>query len=232
MRPLLVLQECWKPSLAVLLMLLAVPARAADSRIGVGLDLFTESSQLSGHQTINGARRDESFDYNTSDFLSATLSLSVPAPLSEHARMGAGIRLFGNYSAGGDHQFGFGLLNEAFVTGEYGLPIADKWEAVFGARGGLALLVPGKEFKDEIHRLQEQGVNVWSVPRVGWLGGISVGARRRMGEHLLLRADMSGQLEKLFLFATSQDVKGLEFNKAWSTLGLRLGLTLGAEFAL
>ena len=231
MRSLLVLQEHWKPPLAALLLLLAVPARASDTRIGVGVDLFTESSQLAGHQTINGARRDESFDYNASDFLAATLNLSVPAPISEHARMGAGIRLFGN-GAGGDHQFGFGLLNEAFVTGEYGLPIADKWEAVFGARGGLALLVPGKELTAEINRLQEQGVNVWSVPRVGWLGGISVGARRRMGEHLLLRADMSGQLEKLYLFATSQDVKGLEFNKAWSTFGLRLGLTLGAEFAL
>jgi hypothetical protein len=214
------------------MLLLALPAWAADTRIGVGVDLFTESSRLTGQQSINAARRDESFDYNSHGFLAATLNLSVPAPLSERTRMGAGVRLFGNYGAGGGQAFGFGLLNEAFVTGEYGLPVADKMEAVFAARGGVALLVPGKEFSQEIHRLQGEGVSVWSVPRVGWLGGISVGARRKMSQHLLLRADVSGQLEKLFLFATSQDVKGLDFSKSWNTFGLRLGLTLGVEFAL
>ena len=101
--------------------------------------------------------------------------------------MGAGIRVFGNYGASGDRQFSFGFLSEAFVSGEYGLPIADKTEAMFGAHGGMAMLLPGKEFQAEIHRLREQGVSVWSVPRLGWLGGISVGARRRCAEHILLR---------------------------------------------
>jgi len=233
MRSLPVLPASWKAFPALALLISASPAWA-DTRIGVGLDLFTESSRMAGHQTINTARQDESFDYRSSSFLSAALSLSIPAPISERARMGAGLRFLGNYGSGGEGNpnFGFGLLNELFVSGEYGLPVADKTEAVFGARGGLALLVPGKEFDAEISRLREQGVSAWHVPRVGWLGGISVGARRRMGEHLLLRGDFSGQLEKLFLFATSQDIKGLDFDKSWSTFGLRLGLTLGVEFAL
>jgi hypothetical protein len=201
-------------------------------RIGVGLDLFTEKARMSGEQTINTSRQDESFDYNSSSFLSATLSLSVPAPIAkERARIGGGVRLFGNYSAG-DRQFGFGLLNQAFVTGEYGLPVADKTEVVFGARAGLSLLFPGHELDKEIHRLQVQGVDVWGVPRVGWVVGLSAGGRRRMSEHILLRADLSGQLEKLYLFATSQEIEGLQFDKHWSTFGLRLGLTLGIEFAL
>jgi hypothetical protein len=233
MRSLPVLPACWKALAAFALCALALPAQA-DTRIGLGLDLFTESSRMAGHQTINTARQDESFDYRSNSFLSAALSLSIPAPISERARMGAGLRFLGNYGAGGEgnRSFGFGLLNEVFVTGEYGLLVAEKTEAVFGARGGLALLVPGKEFDDEITRLREQGVSAWHVPRVGWLGGISVGARRRMGEHLLLRGDFTGQLEKLFLFATSQDIKGLDFEKSWSTFSLRLGLTLGVEFAL
>jgi hypothetical protein len=228
-----VLPVCWKAFLALALCALALPAQA-DTRIGLGLDLFTESSRMAGHQTINTARQDESFDYKSHSFLSATLSLSIPAPISEKARMGAGLRFLGNYGSGGEgnRAFGFGLLNEVFITGEYGLMVADKTEAVFGARGGLALLVPGKEFDAEITRMREQGVSAWHVPRVGWLGGISVGARRRMSEHILLRGDFSGQLEKLFLFATSQDIKGLDFEKSWSTFGLRLGLTLGVEFAL
>ncbi len=205
---------------------------SSQMRIGVGLDLFTEKARMSGEQTINTSRQDESFDYNSSSFLSATLSLSVPAPIAkERARIGGGVRLFGNYSAG-DRQFGFGLLNQAFVTGEYGLPVADKTEVVFGARAGLSLLFPGHELDKEIDRLQVQGVDVWSVPRVGWVVGLSAGGRRRMSEHILLRADLSGQLEKLYLFATSQDIESLQFDKHWSTFGLRLGFTLGIEFAL
>jgi hypothetical protein len=234
MRSVLVLLDSWKASLTLVLLAAAGPA-LADTRIGLGLDLFTESSRLSGHQTINTARQDESFDYNSKGFLSATLSLSIPALISpERARMGAGVRVFGNYGAGGEGQreFGLGLLNEIFVSGEYGLPVADKTEAMFGARGGMALLVPGQQFSEEIRRLREQGVDAWHVPRVGWLAGISVGARRRMGQHLLLRGDFSGQLQRLFLFATSQEIQGLDFNKSWSTFGLRLGFTLGVEFAL
>jgi hypothetical protein len=210
-----------------------MPRAPTKLRIGVGVDVFTESSRMNGEQAINASRRDESFDYNSSSFLSATLSLSVPAPIaSERARLGGGIRLFGNYTGGGNSNFGFGMLNEAFITGEYGLPVGGYFEATFGARGGLALLFPGREFSEEINRLQDQGVDVWSVPRLGWLAGLSVGARRQMSEHILLRADLAAQYEKLFLFATSQEINGLQFNKDWSTSGIRLGLTLGIEFAL
>jgi hypothetical protein len=152
--------------------------------------------------------------------------------VSERLRLGAGLRILGNYAAGGGREFGFGLLNEAFISGEYGLPVADKTEVLFGARAGLSLLVPGRELEAEIRRLQEQGVSVWSVPRVGWLAGPSVGARRRMSDRIWLRAELLAQVEQLYLFATTQEISGFRFTKNWSTLGLRLGLTLGAEFAL
>jgi len=216
------------------------PAPAAGPgrlRIGVGGDLFFESSRMTGVQGINASRIDESFDYNSLGFVSATawLNTSVPS-VSERLRVGAGLRIFGNYAAGGGRQFGFGLLNEAFVNGEYGLPVADKMEVVFGGRAGLSFLVPNESqeanLAGEIRRLQEQGVAVWSVPRVGWLLGPSVGARRRMSDRIWLRADLSGQIGQQYLFATSQEISGLRYTKNWSTLALRLGLNLGAEFAL
>lgn len=202
-------------------------------RIGVGPDLFLESSRMSGELGIDTSRRDESFDYTSAGFLSvsAWLNSSVPS-VSERLRVGAGLRVFGNYAAGGDREFGFGLLNEVFATGEYGLPVADKTEVVFAARAGLSLLIPGREFSAEIRRLQEQGVSVWSVPRVGWLVGPSVGARRRMTDRIWLRADVLGQVEQQYLFATSQEISGFNYTKNWSTLALRLGLSLGAEFSL
>ncbi|MBN1205886.1 MAG: hypothetical protein JXB05_13300 [Myxococcaceae bacterium] len=233
MRSLLAQPAPRKATLAVLLLLFALPA-GARTRIGVGLDLFIEDSRMTGAQTINTSTRDESFDYGSDGFLSATLGMSVPAPIfEERARIGGAVRLFGNYGAGGDRTFGFGLLNEAFITGEYGLPVADKLEVVFGARGGLALLIPGRDFIQEIERLQDEGVSVWSLPRLGWLGGLSVGVRRAMSDRVLLRADLLAQYEKLFLFSTSQEFDdGLTFNKDWSTSGLRFGLTFGVEFAL
>ncbi|WNG14834.1 hypothetical protein [Cystobacter fuscus] len=206
-------------------------ATAGRMRVGVGPDFFLESARLNGEQGINISRRDESFEYSSAGFVSATLWLNTSVPsVSERLRVGAGARIFGNYGAGGGRTFGFGLLNEAFAFAEYGLPVANKTEVVFAARGGLSLLVPGQEFAAEIRRLQEQGVGVWSVPRVGWLAGPSVGARRRMTERILLRADILGQVQQQFLFATSEDIDGLRYTKNWSTLALRLGLSLGVEF--
>ena len=208
------------------------PLVSGPMRIGVSPDLYLEGAKMSGVQYINATRLDESFDYSAG-FLSITAWVNTPVPtVSERLRLGAGVRIFGNYAASGGQQFGFGIYNELFASGEYGLPVADKMEVVFAARAGLSLLIPGLEFAETISRLQTQGVAVWSVPRVGWLLGPSVGARRRMSDKIWLRADVLGQIGQQYLFATSQEISGFNYSKNWSTLGLRLGLSIGAEFSL
>ncbi|WP_052519742.1 hypothetical protein [Archangium violaceum] len=208
------------------------PLVSGPMRIGLSPDLYLEGARMSGVQYINATRLDESFDYSAG-FLSITAWVNTPVPaVSERLRLGAGVRIFGNYAASGGQQFGFGIYNELFASGEYGLPVADKMEVVFAARAGLSLLIPGLEFAETISRLQTQGVAVWSVPRVGWLLGPSVGARRRMSDKIWLRADVLGQIGQQYLFATSQEISGFNYSKNWSTLGLRLGLSVGAEFSL
>ncbi|MFY0525368.1 hypothetical protein ACN28I_20230 [Archangium gephyra] len=210
----------------------APPAAPGRMRVGVSPDLFLEGAQLTGVQHIDTARLDESFGYSAG-FLSVTAWLTTPVPtVSERLRVGAGVRIFGNYAASGGQQYGFGILNEAFVSGEYGLPVADKTEVIFAGRAGFSFLIPGLEFAETIRNLQAQGVNVWSVPRVGWLVGPSLGARRRMSDRIWLRADLLGQVGAQYLFATSQEISGFRYSKNWSTLGLRLGLSFGAEFSL
>ncbi|HZH13535.1 MAG TPA: hypothetical protein VE057_04145 [Archangium sp.] len=210
----------------------AAPAAPGRMRVGVSPDLFLEGAQLTGVQHIDTARLDESFGYSAG-FLSVTAWLTTPVPtVSERLRVGAGVRIFGNYAASGGQQYGFGILNEAFVSGEYGLPVADKTEVIFAGRAGFSFLIPGLEFAETIRNLQAQGVDVWSVPRVGWLVGPSLGARRQMSERIWLRADLLGQVGAQYLFATSQEISGFRYSKNWSTLGLRLGLSLGAEFSL
>ncbi|MBF5042931.1 MULTISPECIES: hypothetical protein [Myxococcaceae] len=206
------------------------PARLPPPRIGLGLDLFGEGSQMSGGQWIDSSHREESFEYGSSKFVSGSAWLLFAR--SERLRFGPGVRVFGNYSAGGDRPFTFGVLTEALALAEYGLPVHGPYEAVLGARGGLAMLLPGGALADEINRLRTEGAGVWNVPRFGWTLGLSAGARRKMTERISLRADLGLQMERLYLFATDQEVEGLHFQKNWTTRTLRLGLTLGAEFAL
>jgi hypothetical protein len=198
-------------------------------RIVVAFEPFFESSRLNGEQRIAQTRQDESFNYGSAS------PWSVSAALLAHRggrfRLGPGLRIFGNYSAA-QPEFRFGFLTEAYAQGEYALPAFEQFEAVFGARLGVALLFPNGDFAEEIRRLQSNGVNVWSVPRVGWLGALSLGLRRPLGDRIALRFDVIGQMEQLFLFLHSQTVGDLRIRKAWNTYTLRLSFALGVELRL
>lgn len=208
--------------------LFAVPA-SAQERIGAALDLWLDASQMSGEQSINASRLDESFDYGAAG---GSVSAWALFQAKEHVRAGPGLRVYGNYGSGDNPDFLFGFLSEAFLMGEYSLRAFEKVDAIFGGRAGLAVLFPGQKFGEEIARLQRDGVGVWSLPRLGWLAGFDLGARRKMIGQLSLRADVIGQYEQLFLFADDELVDGLRYQKHWSTHSIRLGLLIGVEVAL
>ncbi len=201
-------------------------------RLGVGADFFGESSRLVAEQWINQFRGDESFDYSSGTFFSGTAWLLFP--VSSHLRFGPGLRVLGNYSSAGRQDFSFGLLTEGFGQAELSFRTFERFELVISGRAGLAVLVPttGSDFGREIDRLQAQGVGVFPGPRLGWLAGLSVGMRRKMTDWFHLRADLLGQHEELYLFATDQTISGLRVQKWWRTSGWRFGLNLGAELAL
>ncbi|HZH03467.1 MAG TPA: hypothetical protein VEY30_06760 [Myxococcaceae bacterium] len=198
-------------------------------RLVIAGDLFFEDGRLNAEQRINASPREESFDYGSKGFLSGQIFLLFPE--SERFRWGPGLRFFGKYSASVENQdpYEFGFLTQAFVAGEFALPLAPSWDLLLGGRAGLGLLFPGGNFKQEIDRLQAEGVGVWSLPRVGWLAGLSGGARKQLSDRLALRAELAGQLEQLYLFLTDEDVDGLDFRKSWNTYSLRFGLTVGLE---
>lgn len=204
------------------------PARRLDRRLVVAADFFFEKGRLNGTQTINGSARDEGFKYGRG-FLSGSAWLLFPE--SSRFRWGPGLRILGRYSASIENQepFELGFLTQAFVAGEFSLPLASKFDLLLGGRAGFGLLVPGGDFKAEINRLRAQGVGVWGVPRVGWLAGLNAGTRWAFSKRVALRGDLNYGLEQLFLFATHQNVDGLSFAKTWSTYTMRFGLTVGLE---
>jgi hypothetical protein len=193
-------------------------------------DFFLEKSRMGGEQIINVTRRDESFDYASNGFISVTTALSYP--WGKRFRLGPGIRVLGIYSGAGQDAFEFGFLVEALLMGEVGIPLVEKWEMTLGGRLGLPVLFPRGDFGDEIRRLQVDRVGVWSLPRIGWIAGITAGAKRQMTERLWLRADLNGQLEQIFLFATDELIEGFAFRKNWSAHIVRVGLTVGLEVTL
>jgi hypothetical protein len=198
-------------------------------RLGLGITAFAEGSRLNGEQWINQSRLDESFNYTSEGFLAA--SAWALFTYSENLRWGPGINIFGPYSSGGNNQFGFGFLSEAYFAGEFSFPVAEKFMGVLGGRGGFGLLVPGDDFANEIRRLRADGAGVWTVPRLGWLLALNAGARRPLIDRLWARLDAWGQMSQLFLFWTDERVQGLRFQKRWFTHSLRAGLTLSLEVA-
>ena len=220
---------------ALALLVTAGPALAQE-RIGVAVDLFTESATMNGTQSIQrngvGQSVDESFEYTPAGNLGATAWIHFLE--GERVRWGPSLRYVGRYRTeeDADDAYDFGTLMEGFLEGEYSLPVVEKVHAVLGVRGGLALLIPQGDLKKEIDRLRADDVGVLNVPRTGWLFGLSVGARRALTESLAVRADFRGQWEQLYLFWTSDEVEGVDVHKRWTTQGLRFGVTLGLEFVL
>jgi hypothetical protein len=204
------------------------------NRLAISIDLFGEGSRLEGTQVISDntseAVRDESFDYQAANFISATAAILFAK--SPRLRVGPGWRILGPYAAGGDQAYTFGILNEFFALAEYGLPAVEKLEVVLGGRVGASLMFPTGDFLDEIERLQADGITALSLPRLGWFVGFNGGMRRKMSDRVWLRADILAQLGRMYLFATDDVVSGLRFRKHWSTHMLRYGLTLGVELAL
>lgn len=232
-----------RSTMAVLALVVSLPAGAADKkperpvaevsergaplieRIGASVELYGESSRMSGEQWINNFRADESFDYRAGPLAATVYALFHP---TERFRVGPAVRFMGNYG----ERFTFGYLAEAHAQADYALRAFEQVDAVFGTRVGVSVLFPGEELAEEIRRLQAQRADVWSVPRLGWVAGLSVGARRKIAGNLYGRAEISGQLGHHFLFSTDQIVDGLRFRKFWGTDVRRLGFNLGVEVAL
>lgn len=197
-------------------------------RIGVMLDLFGEGSRLGGEQWINNTRLDQSTEFGHG---AASVTGYVLFQQTERLRLGPAVRFFGNYRSNANRGFQFGMLTEALVLGEYSLPAFERFDAVFGGRAGVSILVPNSDFANEISRLQEQGAGVWSVPRAGWTVGANAGVRRPIAGNVFGRADFNVGLGHMYLFHTDEVVQELRFRKFWGIDQLRVGLTLGAEVA-
>jgi len=205
------------------------PAASALDRVAVTFDVFGEAAALNGEQWINATRTNQGFSYGTGGIGGTAAGLFK---LGDRWHLGPAFRLVGPYTAG-NQNFGFGGLGELFALGQYTLPnVLWDIDAHFTSRAGVAVLMVGGGLLEEIERLQREGASVNAFPRVGWLVGAGLGARKPLSERLFLRLDLGVNYEGLSLFNHDETIDGLRLRKTWGTDQLRLTFSLGLEFGV
>ena len=216
-------------------------AASAQSYIGVGGGLFSDDGELQGEETRDVARSDdESFQYESDNLLMGSIWYLRHA--TDSVRWGGGLRYYGSYEIleipedpDNDDEiqpFELGQLTDFYVQGEFLLPFGGNKALLLGAQAGPSLLVPDGEFQRTIDDLDEQGVDVWNTPRLGFNLAPFVGGTWEIDDRLTARADLGVRYEQLFLLAIDDNVDGVAFEKSWSTSALRYELGLSFEVEL
>ncbi len=222
------------------LCLTLIPATAsAQQYIGVGAGLFTDDGDLTGEESRDViGEADESYEFESRHAL--TGGIWYLRHSSENVRWGGGLRYYGSYQIleilededDEPDPFELGPLTEIYAHAEWLIPFADDMSLVLGGQIGPSVLFPDGELQDTIDDLDEQGVEVWDTPRLGYHLAPMVGARWQLDERLSVRSDLAVRYEKLFLFAIDDDVDGVTYEKDWSTSALRYELGVAMEVRL
>ena len=209
----------------------AAAAQAGPEVVGLSVDVYGESSGLNGHQNLDVMESNESFDYGAGPF---ALRTWVKFPWKTRLQWGAGLAWRGRYSAEleNDQAFVFGQLTELYGQIDYGIPFHKKWTANFSGRVGLATLFPEGDFSNEIERLQDGDVGVWSGPRFGWLIGATAGVRYPLTKRITLVGDLGLEAERIYLFHTQDTVGDVHVEKSWRNEVTRVSVSFGMEVGL
>lgn len=220
-------------------LLLAPASAVAQQHIGVGAGLFSDDGDLDGEERRDVVQEsDESVVFDSHNRLHGSIWYLRHA--SERVRWGGGLRFYGSYEIvevpeDDDDEpdpFQLGKLTEFYVQAEWLIPFSDDKALILGGQAGPSVLFPDGEFQDTIDELEDQGVDVWNTPRVGFHVGPSVGARWELDDRLSVRSDLSIRYENLYLFAIDDDVDGVAYEKSWTTSTLRYELGFGMEIEL
>jgi hypothetical protein len=202
--------------------------------ITLGLGFHLDDGTMRGTDRRSILVTDETYEFSNDSKLFASLGLL--AQVGERLRVGGVARYFGSYGIKPRMTTGaqapkrkLGTLFEVAAQGEYVLPLVPRWDLTAGVQGGLAVLVPGGQFEEEIRTLQNQGASVWDVPRLGYFLGPRVGVRWALADRVFLRGDIDVTWCQTFLYLTHDDVAGVDFEKKRRANVIREVLSLALE---
>jgi hypothetical protein len=215
----------------------AAPGESWPLLIGAGVHYYIDSGTVTGRVRRSILEEKENFDFENDNAIA--VSLEVIKPFSRRFRVGATLRYFFDYEltlADDEDEepevFLWGQLFELTARGDFMVPFGDNWDAFLSLQAGPALLVPGGALQEEIDALREQDVGVWNVPRLGIVGGASLGARYRLVDGLFVRPEVALFWERLFLFNTEETVNSVPFSKEREADIRRLMFSVSLELGL
>lgn len=196
------------------------------------IDGFGDSTTDSGDVSVGGLQRTETKqDGGVGPSLS--VSLGYLKQITDLMRFGGGLRYFGGYtySPDGDgDDVDLGTMIEACGRLELVLPLAPDIDALVAGELGLGLLLAGGDLADDIDRLQTQGYNIWSFPRLGLLAGPELGGRYHLNPWLSLRGGVALLYAHFFLYDAETDDGGASASRGLALTRLRLSLGAEASF--
>lgn len=223
----------------------AQPGAKDRPQLGLGVGFFTESSERRDEAFVGG----QEFGNNNDDplELESDAIFNVQAwylrPIwVEGLRWGGGLAWFNKYGVveaepeneeEEQEPYIFGHLFQLGLQGEYEIErVASKLGVLFGLRAGGSLLFPSDNLRAEIDALDRRGFDVWASPQLGAYIAPLAGVRWPLSERVAVRADLSVQFSKLWLYdaegqagdITSEDRASLSTTRTQLLLGLDFGL--------
>ncbi len=208
--------------------------------VSVELGAYIESGQVDDEYRVSVQDRSDSYDYDNDSVLS--IGVGYLWKWFPSIRVGGQVRYFGTYSvqrlleddapedAEEPSAFAMGPLIEWVGQAEWRVPIVDQsWSLALGGQLGLATLFPAQDLERQIEALQQEGVDISSAPRLGYVFGARAGAVYPLSKRFAVRADYSAQGTQIFLYDTDEEVFGVAVRRKTNFGALRHNFTAGLE---
>ena len=101
-----------------------------------------------------------------------------------------------------------------------------------GLRGGGSMLFPSKDLREQIDGLERRGFDVWGGPSPGVYVAPLAGVRWPLTPRVALRADLSAQFSKLWLYSADGEAAGITSEANSELATTRTQLLIGLDFGL
>lgn len=215
-------------------------ADAADLpiRLGASLGFFVESGAIRDDDRRDAANTNRDQEYDAD--LDPSVMLQLWFPLSRTFQVSTGLRYGGSYdvSTGEDDDdvYVFGQQLEAHIGMEAWIDVFSGLDVVLGLRGGFGAIFPTDDLDTEIDRVQGQGADAWSTPRLGLLLTPVAGARWELGDVVAIRGELAVSFGRYFLFNYSGTINAgsasVYYERSAVANFTRYEFSAGIEFAL
>lgn len=216
----------------------ATEAHANDQSLALSLETYFDDATHTSERSFGGIETASEEDEVGRGLLSAAVSLTFMAPVTDALRVGAGVRYLGSYryraddAEEDDDDVLLGRMFELIARGEYTISLTKSLALVPAMEFGVPILFASGDLQQELDGLENQGFSVNGLPRVGFLVGAEVGVEYRVEGWFAVRPTVGLLHERLFLINASVDgpVGTADASRALSLMRIRLGVSAVAYF--